>query len=67
MPPGTVHQVHNPQDVPAVVTWQTRPALRTGELHCAIAEARDSGDLSRLLAVVEEYADVLVLAPQPSR
>jgi hypothetical protein len=59
--------VHNPGDVPAVVTWQTRPALRTGEFHCAVAAARDSGDLSRLLAVVEEYADVLVLAPHPSR
>jgi mannose-6-phosphate isomerase-like protein (cupin superfamily) len=66
VPPGAVHQVHNPGDVPAVVTWQTRPALRTGEFHRAIAEARDSGDLSRLLAVVEEYADVLVLAPQPT-
>jgi hypothetical protein len=52
--------------VPAIVTWQTRPALRTGEFHCAVAQARESGDLSRLLAVVEEYADVLLLhATQP--
>jgi mannose-6-phosphate isomerase-like protein (cupin superfamily) len=65
VPPGAVHQVRNPGDVPAVVTWQTRPALRTGEFHCAIAAARDSGDVARLLAVVEEYSDVFVLAPQP--
>lgn len=65
VPPGAVHQVHNPGSVDAEVTWQTRPALRTGEFHCAIAAARDSGDLGRLLAVVEEYADVFVLADQP--
>lgn len=65
VPPGAVHQVHNPGDVPAVATWQTRPALRSGDFHCAIAAARESGDVGRLLAVVEEYADVFVLAPQP--
>jgi len=63
--PGAVHQAHNPHDVPAVATWQTRPALRSGEFHCAVAEARGSGDVGRLLAVVEEYADVFVLAQQP--
>lgn len=66
LPPGAVHQAHNPGEVPAVATWQTRPALRTADFHCAIAEARDSGDLGRLLAVVEEYSDVFVLAPQPA-
>ena len=65
VPPGAVHQVRNPGDVPAVATWQTRPALRSGEFHCAIAAARESGDVAQLLAVVEEYADVFVLAPQP--
>jgi mannose-6-phosphate isomerase-like protein (cupin superfamily) len=65
VPPGAVHQVENPGDVPAVATWQTRPALRSGEFHCAIAAARDSGELSRLLAVVQEYSDVFALAPQP--
>lgn len=66
VPPGAVHQVQNVGDVPAVARWQTRPALRSGEFHCAIAAARESGDVGRLLAVVEEYADVFVLAPQPS-
>ncbi len=67
VPAGSVHQMRNPGAESAVVSWQTRPALRTGEFHCAIAEARDSGDVKRLLAVVEEYADLFVLAPQPSR
>ena len=66
VPAGAVHQVHNPGEVPAVATWQTRPALRSAEFHCAIHEARDSGDVARLLAVVEEYSDVFVLAPQPA-
>ncbi|TAL25766.1 MAG: cupin domain-containing protein [Frankiales bacterium] len=65
VPPGAVHQVCNPGDVPAVATWQTRPALRSAEFHCAIAAARESGDLAQLLGVVEEYSDVFVLAPQP--
>ena len=65
VPPGAVHQVQNPGEVPAVATWQTRPALRTGEFHCAIAAARDSGDVAQLLAVVQEYSDVFVMAPPP--
>lgn len=65
VPPGAVHQVRNPGEVPAVATWQTRPALRTADFHCEIAAARESGDVGRLLAVVEEFADVFVLAPQP--
>jgi mannose-6-phosphate isomerase-like protein (cupin superfamily) len=66
VPPGAVHQVHNPGTVPAVVTWQTRPALRSGEFLLAIHAARESGDVARLLAVVEEYDDVFRLAPQPA-
>ena len=66
VPAGAVHQVRNAGDEPAEVTWQTRPALRTGEFHCAIHAARASGDVPTLLGVVEEYADVFVLAPQPS-
>ena len=66
VPQGAVHQVRNPGDEPAEVTWQTRPALRTGEFHCKIHAARESGDVPTLLAVVEEYSDVFVLAKQPS-
>lgn len=32
VPKGTFHRAHNPNDAPALVLWETRPALRTGEL-----------------------------------
>jgi mannose-6-phosphate isomerase-like protein (cupin superfamily) len=63
IPAGSVHQMRNPGAVSAVVTWQTRPALRTAEFHERIAEARRAGDLSAVLAVVDEFADVFVMAP----
>ena len=66
VPPGAVHQVENAGDVPAEATWQTRPALRSGEFHCAIHAARESGDTTALLRAVEEYSDVFRLAPQPT-
>lgn len=65
VPPGAVHQAHNPGAVPCVATWQTRPALRTADFHCAIQAARESGDVARLLGVVEEFSDVFVLVAQP--
>lgn len=64
VPAGSVHQMRNPGAVDAVVTWQTRPALRTGEFHRQIAEARRTGDITAVLDVVSEYADVFVVAPQ---
>lgn len=64
VPAGSVHQMRNPGAVDAVVTWQTRPALRTGEFHRRIAEARRTGDITAVLGVVSEYADVFVVAPQ---
>ena len=66
VPAGSVHQMRNPGAVDAVVTWQTRPALRTGEFHRRIAEARRTGDITAVLDVVSEYADVFVVAPQQS-
>jgi mannose-6-phosphate isomerase-like protein (cupin superfamily) len=63
IPAGSVHQMRNPGPVGAVVTWQTRPALRTGEFHREIAAARRSGEASAVLAVVAEFSDVFVLAP----
>ena len=62
---GAVHVARNPGEVPAVATWQTGPALRTGEFHCAMAAARKSRDVAALVAAVEEYADVCVPAPMP--
>jgi mannose-6-phosphate isomerase-like protein (cupin superfamily) len=65
IPRGSVHQVRNPGDGPAVTIWQTRPALRTGEFLEAAAAARADGDLDTLLEVVAAYGDVFVLADQP--
>jgi quercetin dioxygenase-like cupin family protein len=62
---GSVHQMRNPGEVDAVVTWQTRPALRTADFHRQIAEARQKDDISAVLAVVSEFADVFVVAPRP--
>lgn len=64
VPAGAVHQVRNPGAVRAVVTWQTRPALRTAEFHLRIAAAREAGDIAAVLEVVSEFADVFVLAPR---
>lgn len=63
VPAGCVHQMRNPGADSAVVTWQTRPALRTGEFHQRIAAAREAGDVAALLEVVSEFSDVFVLAP----
>jgi len=65
IPAGSVHQMRNPGAESAVVTWQTRPALRTGEFHRRIAEARRAGDTAAVLGVVSEFADVFVVAAQP--
>ena len=64
VPAGSVHQMRNPGAVNAIVTWQTRPALRTAEFHRELAAARQLGDISAVLAVVAEYSDVFVVAPQ---
>jgi mannose-6-phosphate isomerase-like protein (cupin superfamily) len=31
VPKGSVHRANNPGDMPALVIWETRPALRTAE------------------------------------
>jgi quercetin dioxygenase-like cupin family protein len=66
VPAGTVHQLHNVSDQPATVLWSTRPALRTGEFFMALHEAQESGDIDRLVAVIDEYDDVFCLADHPS-
>ncbi|MBN1091401.1 cupin domain-containing protein [Blastococcus sp. TML/M2B] len=65
VPAGSVHRMRNPGAVRAVVSWETRPALRTGEFHQRMAEARATGDLTAVLEVVSEFSDVFVLAPHP--
>ncbi len=65
IPAGSVHQMRNPGAVDAVVTWETRPALRTAEFHQQMAEARRTGDITAVLAVVSEFPDVVVVVAQP--
>ena len=43
VPPGVSHQMWNHGEVEAVLRWRTAPALRTGEMFCALwALARDN-------------------------
>ena len=65
VPRGSVHQARNDGDVPAVAIWRTSPARRTAEFFLAAAAARQRDDLEALLAVLEEFRDVFVLAEQP--
>jgi mannose-6-phosphate isomerase-like protein (cupin superfamily) len=67
IPRGAVHRVRNDGTEPAVAIWQTRPALRTGEFLARATEARTTGDLLELAAVVEAHADVYRLAVRPRR
>ena len=56
IPAGSVHQMRNAGAVEAVVTWQTRPALRTGEFHREIAAARRSGEETAYSSVRARWA-----------
>lgn len=65
IPRGTVHQVHNPGEVPAVASWQTRPALRTGEFHASLDATRRAEDWDGLLATLRDFPDVFRMVPDP--
>lgn len=65
VPRGVVHQARNAGDVPAVVVWQTRPALRTAEFHDEVRTATAAADWPRLQAALREYRDVFRLVPDP--
>src|SRR5919204_105887 len=66
VPPGTVHAMWNAGDAPAVVLWQTRPALRTDEFLAVIAGLAAKGELGargarnplKGAAVMHSYRDV---------
>jgi quercetin dioxygenase-like cupin family protein len=50
VPPRAVHRARNARkDEPAVVTWETRPALRSEEMFTALYEARST--LARVAAL----------------
>jgi mannose-6-phosphate isomerase-like protein (cupin superfamily) len=65
VPRGTVHQVRNAGEVPAVTIWQTRPALRTGEFHAALHAASAAEDWDGLLATLRDHGDVFRMVPDP--
>jgi hypothetical protein len=47
------------------VTWQTRPALRTGEFFEALDGARGDATGAASVDAIRDYADVFRLAEQP--
>ncbi|HVY09093.1 MAG TPA: cupin domain-containing protein [Mycobacteriales bacterium] len=64
VPAGTPHQMWA-ADEGAVMVWRTTPALRTGEMFCALWEvARDNDwepDLMQLFGVISEYGEEFCL------
>lgn len=63
--PGVPHQMRCNGDDGAVMRWRTSPALRTGEMFCALwAVARDndwSPEPLQLFEVITQYADEFCL------
>jgi hypothetical protein len=70
IPRHSAHQIWNPNDAPARVQWQTRPALRTLEWFEAIdalhrgGKVTDAGTPSRaaMVPLLVKYRDVFRLA-----
>lgn len=68
IPKGTFHQVQNTQDAPALVLWETRPALRTAQFFVAMDRAgrgRKRPPLHEAAAILSEYRDEFELAKPP--
>jgi mannose-6-phosphate isomerase-like protein (cupin superfamily) len=69
VPQGAFHQVHNPSDQPALVMWETRPALRTAEFFLAMNRATNGGKAKPRLrdaaAILSEYRDEFQLEQPP--
>lgn len=56
--PGIYHCAYNPDAVPALVLWETRPALRTAEFFQALGRAgrgRARPPLTEAAAILREY------------
>ena len=71
IPRGAYHQARNPFDEPAIVRWETRPALRTAELYRDLygATARHGGKrppLHEAAAILREYRHEFRLAKPPA-
>ena len=65
IPRGTVHSMWNAGEEPAVVLWQTRPALRTEEFFEAVADLMSRTDPKPEdgVTLIEEFSDVFRPAP----
>jgi mannose-6-phosphate isomerase-like protein (cupin superfamily) len=60
VPRGVFHRAHNPHAVPALVVWETRPALRTAEFFLRMSEAsrgKARPSLPDAAAILLEYQD----------
>jgi quercetin dioxygenase-like cupin family protein len=70
IPRGAYHQARNPFDEPAIVRWETRPALRSGELYRDLytASAKRGGrpPLREAAAILREYRAEFRLAKPPA-
>ncbi|MBA3465521.1 MAG: cupin domain-containing protein [Deltaproteobacteria bacterium] len=68
VPKGAFHNARNPHDTPALVTWETRPALRTAEFFATMGRAMKGRTRPRLvdaMAILREYRDEFQLAKPP--
>jgi quercetin dioxygenase-like cupin family protein len=70
IPQAIAHQVWNPNDETARVTWETRPALRTEQWFRGVdAVVREAGDKTpsplAFAALLSEYRDCFRLAVGP--
>jgi mannose-6-phosphate isomerase-like protein (cupin superfamily) len=70
IPQGVAHQVWNPNDAAATVTWETRPALRTEQWFRGVdAIVREAGGKTpsplAFATLLSEYRDCFRLAVGP--
>lgn len=55
---GVYHRAYNPEEAPALVLWETRPALKTAQFFQALAHAsrgRARPPLTEAAAILREY------------
>ena len=68
VPRGALHQAQNPFDEPAVVLWETRPALRSAEMYRALyrlARATEKAPLLGAAVVLSEFRAEFELEKPP--
>ncbi len=67
--PGCFHRIDNPNDISALVIWETRPALRTGEFFAKMnraARGRARPGIVDAAAILKDHqAEFLLAKPSP--